>query len=71
MSLSASALSSAIKTNLTARAWFRGSAVEAQQFCDDLAGAIVAHITANALVIPTALVAPPGGGAVTGTGTIT
>lgn len=71
MSLSASGLSSAIKTNLTARNWFNGSAAAAQQFCDDLAGAIVAHITANAVVVPTALVAPNGGGPVTGTGTIT
>lgn len=36
-----------------------------------LCEAIVTHITTNALVMPTALVAPTGGGPVTGTGTIT
>lgn len=40
-------------------------------FCTALASAIVAHITTNAVVVPALLVAPPGGGPVTGTGTVT
>lgn len=41
--------------------------------CNAIAAVVVAHITANAVVVPTALLAPPGtaGGPVTGTGTIT
>lgn len=41
--------------------------------CNALAATMVAHITANAVVNPTGLLAPPGtaGGPVTGTGTIT
>jgi len=35
-----------------------------------IATAVVSHITANAVVNPTLLVAPPGGGPVTGTGGI-
>lgn len=38
--------------------------------CDAIAGAVVAHIVANAVVLPTLLVAPPLGGPVTGTGVI-
>lgn len=63
-------LSAAIKSNLTSRGWIRAGSTELQQFCDDLAGAIVAYIQANASVLPTLLVAPSGGGPVTGTGTI-
>lgn len=40
-------------------------------FCNALANAIIPYIVANALVLPTALAAPPGGGPVTGTGTVT
>lgn len=36
-----------------------------------LATAIVTHITTHAVVVPLLLVAPPGGGPVTGTGTVT
>lgn len=41
--------------------------------CNAIATTVVSHITANAVVTPTALLAPPGtaGGPVTGTGTIT
>ena len=71
MSLSQAGLSTAIQNALKVHGWVREGSTELQQFCDDLAGAIVSHITANALVIPTALVAPSGGGPVTGTGTVT
>lgn len=44
-------------------------------FCQNLAVAIatavVAHIQSSAVVVPTALAAPSGGGPVTGTGTVT
>jgi len=39
--------------------------------CDEIAGAVVAHITSAAVVLPALLVAPPGGGPVTGTGVVT
>ena len=38
--------------------------------CNAIASAVIAEITANAMVFPLLLVAPPGGGPVTGTGTI-
>ena len=69
MPLSAPGLSAAIKAKLVARGWFNNDA-DGQAFCDDLAGAIVAYLVANTSVIPTLLVAPGGGGPVTGTGTI-
>ena len=42
-----------------------------QKFIGAIAKAIVNEITQNAVVVPTALVAPSGGGPVTGTGNIT
>lgn len=36
-----------------------------------IASAVVTHITGNAVVTPTLLVAPPSGGPVTGTGAVT
>lgn len=39
--------------------------------CYAIATAVVAEIVANAVVNPTLLVAPSGGGPVTGTGTVT
>lgn len=38
--------------------------------CSAIATAVVAHIVANAQVVPTALIAPTGGGPVTGVGAI-
>ncbi len=43
---------------------------ELQQDCDVIAAAIVAYLQSNATVVPTALVAPGGGGPVTGVGTL-
>jgi hypothetical protein len=40
------------------------------QYCNALARAIVPYIVGSTIVLPTALVAPNGGGPVTGTGTI-
>lgn len=44
---------------------------DVRAFCHALAGAIVDEITNNATVTPTLLVAPSGGGPVTGTGKVT
>lgn len=43
---------------------------DVRAFCHALASAIVDEITTNATVLPTLLVAPTGGGPVTGTGTV-
>lgn len=72
MPLSASRLSAAIKAALISNpdtGAIEGDATTA--FCDVIAQAVVAEITANAAVVPTLLVAPPGGGPVTGTGGVT
>ena len=42
-----------------------------QSFATNLATAIITEIQTNAVVTPTLLVAPPGGGPVTGTGVVT
>jgi hypothetical protein len=69
MALSSSRLSAAIRAKLVARA-FGLDNTAMTQFCDDLASAIITEITANATVLPVLLVAPPGGGPVTGTGLV-
>lgn len=71
MALSAGAISTEIKTQLSAYAWFRASSTEGQQLCDAIGLAVYNVLTAQATVTPTLLVAPPGGGPVTGTGVIT
>jgi hypothetical protein len=38
--------------------------------CTAIATALVAHLTTNAVIVPALLVAPSGGGPVTGTGVI-
>jgi hypothetical protein len=70
MPLSSSRLALAIKDKLLARPWCAQSGPELEQFCADIAEAVVLEITANAVVLPLLLVAPPGGGPVTGTGKI-
>ena len=69
MAMSAAAMSIVIKGQLDAAAPMTTS----QQFADALAQAIVTYIVANAVVIPTALIAPGGmsPAPVTGTGTVT
>ena len=72
MALSGPGLSALIKSNLQARGFVNTQGNDLQNFCDDLAFAIVSHITTNAVILPTLLVAPGGsGGPVTGTGKIT
>jgi hypothetical protein len=72
MALSESTLSAAIKANLLA-APAAGAVDNAAltALCDAVAAAVVDHITAAAVVLPTLLVAPSGGGPVTGTGEVT
>jgi hypothetical protein len=45
--------------------------VDFKSMCHGIASAVVAELTANATVLPALLVAPPGGGPVTGTGVVT
>lgn len=47
-----------------------GAPTPLDPFCLQLATKIIEHIQSNAVVTPTLLVAPSGGGPVTGTGTI-
>ena len=68
--MNAATLSSALRAKLVLRAWAPDNAA-LTELCDDIAAAVVEHITASAVVVPTALVAPSGGGPVTGTGTVT
>jgi len=74
MALSQSALAADIKANLLADEASQAqdnAALEA--LCQAIAKAVVERIVADAVVLPTALLAPPGtaGGPVTGTGSIT
>jgi hypothetical protein len=39
--------------------------------CDAIASSVVTHVVAAAVVVPTLMVAPTGGGPVTGTGVVT
>jgi hypothetical protein len=71
MPLNAATLATAIKAGLLAN-----PATGAQDnaalaaTCTAIASAVVSHITASAVVLPLLLVAPPGGGPVTGTGKV-
>lgn len=69
MAMTQAGLSAAIKTNLSARGWVHANSAELQQFCDDLAGAIVSYITGNAVVLPGTFTA--GATPVTGAGIVT
>lgn len=66
MALDANALALDITTGLLAAAPITTAAQMAQVIAD----AVVNHIKDNAVVLPTALVAPGGGGPVTGTGSV-
>ncbi len=71
MPLDASRLSTAFRARLIANG--DSHAVDnaaLTALCDELAAAVVDELTANAVVLPLLLVAPPGGGPVTGTGTV-
>jgi len=69
MAMSSAGMSAAIKAELDAATPITSS----QELADAIAVAIVTYIKANAVVLPTALIAPGGmtPAPVTGTGTIT
>jgi hypothetical protein len=69
MALSASTLKTALKAALISTAGAQDNATT-EALAEAIATAVVDHITANASVLPTALIAPAGGGPVTGTGTV-
>lgn len=69
MSLNAVRLGTAIKSAMIANGAVDNPATAAWSLA--IATAIVTEITGNASVVPTLLVAPTGGGPVTGTGTVT
>lgn len=72
MALSAATLSAAMKTALLADPGTGAVNNPAlTKVCDAIAQAVVTHITTSAIVLPLLLVAPPGGGPVTGTGVVT
>ena len=52
MAMSASHLSAAIKAAMLSRAWV-ANVPELTEFCDDLAGAIVAEVRAALITVPT------------------
>ena len=70
MPLSSSVLSAAMRAAILASEAKGVDGPELTALCDAISEAVVAHLVANALVIPSALVAPTGGGPVTGVGTI-
>jgi len=72
MALNATTLGDAIKAALLADA--ETGAIDnaaLTKTCTAIASAVVSHITTSAVVLPALLVAPPGGGPVTGTGVVT
>jgi len=72
MALNATTLANAIKAALLANPATgaqNNAALDAT--CTAIATAVVSHITSSAVVLPALLVAPPGGGPVTGTGVVT
>jgi hypothetical protein len=72
VALSASVLSAAIRAGILAEPSIGGiDGTALTKLCDAIASAVVTHITGAAVVLPALLVAPPGGGPVTGTGVIT
>lgn len=72
MSLNAPTLGAAIASKLgTALPGVIVPGPDTNAFCNAIAEAVVEHLQANAVVTPTALVAPSGGGPVTGTGKVT
>lgn len=71
MPLNAPRLSAAIRVGLLGNGASEATDNAAlTAMCDAIATAVIAEITTNAVVVPTVLVAPPGGGPVTGTGSV-
>jgi hypothetical protein len=72
MPLNATRLATAIKSALLANGATQAQDNAAlQAMCTAIAGAVISEITTNATVVPALLVAPSGGGPVTGTGVVT
>lgn len=69
--MSTSRLAASIKAKLLAAPAGAVDNAALQAMVTAFAEAIVEEVTANASVVPTALVAPNGGGPVTGTGSVT
>lgn len=63
-------LAARIRAQLVALPFIAPNA-DLDSYCLAIATATIAEITANGTVMPTALVAPSGGGPVTGTGKVT
>lgn len=70
MALTQASLSTKIKAEIQAQYGAPADAGKLQKFADAIAKAVVDEIHANAIVLPTALLAPQNAGPVTGTGTI-
>lgn len=74
MPLAAPALSTLMQANIAAKPSISATdATATKDLCDAIAAAVVTHITTAAVVVPTAMLAPPGtaGGPVTGVGNVT
>jgi len=71
MALTQASLATKIQTEIIAQFGAASDAGILNKFCQAIAKAVVDEIKANAVVNPTALVAPQNAGPVTGTGTIT
>jgi len=69
MPMTAVSLANRVKTKYEART---GESLTDTQLLEEFCEAVIEEITQNGVVLPTALVAPPGmaGGPVTGTGSI-
>jgi len=70
MAMSGSAMGSAIHDAIVVAYGAAPDDAKLTEFCNALGTAIVSYIQSNAVVLPTALVAPSSGGPVTGTGTV-
>jgi hypothetical protein len=75
MPMTGAGLADAIFNLLAEQSWFNSTDPSAQQLCNDLGNAIVTYIQGNATVLPLTLgvptlIAPSGGGPVTGVGSI-
>jgi hypothetical protein len=68
---SESALSAAIRSKLLSENCGAVDDAPLTGMCNAIAEAVIAHITANAVVMPTLLISGAPGAPVTGTGTIT
>ena len=72
MPLNATVLAAAMRANLLADPTIQAiDGAPLTAMCSAIASAVVSHLTTVGVVVPTALIAPSGGGPVTGVGTLT